>query len=97
MDRTYVNMGGKITTAASTGIAGANVAQMLLQADPLSEPCPSEIEKSHEGFSGVVLIGSLAARVLKGLSCLASAERLGSCRRTAIPKGILLNRILMVF
>ena len=62
-DRIYVNMGGEITTAAPTGIAGTNVARVqLLQADPVSEPFSSKLEKNHEGYSGVVsLIGSLVA------------------------------------
>ena len=66
-DRIYVNMGGEITTAAPTGIAGTNVARVqLLQADPVSEPFSSKYQKNHEGFSGVVsLIGSLVADLAK--------------------------------
>merc|ERR1712136_673443 len=66
-DRIYVNMGGEITTAAPTGIAGTNVARVqLLQADPVSEPFSSKLEKNHEGYSGVVsLIGSLVADLAK--------------------------------
>merc|ERR1719323_2737957 len=55
-DRIYVNMGGEITTVAPTGIAGTNVPQVqLLQADPVSEPFTSKLEKNHEGFNGVVV------------------------------------------
>ena len=66
-DRIYVNMGGEITTAAPTGIAGTNVARVqLLQADPVSERFSSKYQKNHEGFSGVVsLIGSLVADLAK--------------------------------
>merc|ERR1711916_164025 len=66
-DRVYVNMGGEITTAAPTGIAGTNVPQVqLLQADPAAEPFTSKLEKNHEGFNGVVsLIGSLVADLAK--------------------------------
>merc|ERR1711916_205586 len=66
-DRIYVNMGGEITTAAPTGIAGTNVARVqLLQADPVSEPFSSRLEKNREGYSGVVsLIGSLVADLAK--------------------------------
>merc|ERR1712135_95438 len=66
-DRIYVNMGGEITTAAPTGIAGTNVAHVQLsQADPVSEPFSSKLEKNHEGYSGVVsLIGSLVADLAK--------------------------------
>ena len=61
------NMGGEITTAAPTGIAGTNVARVqLLQADPVSEPFSSKLGKDHEGYSGVVsLIGSLVADLAK--------------------------------
>ena len=63
-DRMYVNMGGEISTAATTGIAGTNVAWVqLLQADPVSEPFSSKLEKHHEGYSGVLaLIGSDLAK-----------------------------------
>jgi len=66
-DRTYVNMGGEITTAAPTGIAGTNVARVqLLQADPVAEPFTSKLDKNHEGFNGVAsLIGSLVADLTK--------------------------------
>ena len=60
----YVNMGGEITTAAPTGIAGPNVARVqLLQADPVSEPFSSKLEKNHEVYSGILaLIGSDLAK-----------------------------------
>ena len=63
----YVNMGGEITAAAPTGIAGTNVARVqLLQAAPVSEPSSSKLEKNHEGYSGVLsLIGSLVADLAK--------------------------------
>ena len=66
-DRMYVNMGGEITTAAPTGIAGTNVARVqLLQAAPASEPFSSKLQKNHEGYSGVLsLIGSLVADLAK--------------------------------
>merc|ERR1712136_291094 len=66
-DRTYVSMGGEITTAAPTGIAGTNVARVkLLQADPVAAPFTSKLEKNHEGFNGVSsLIGSLIADLAK--------------------------------
>ena len=66
-DRMYVNMGGEITSAALTGIAGMNVARVqLLQADPVSEPFSSKLEKNHEGYSGVLaVIGSLVADLAK--------------------------------
>ena len=61
------NMGGEITTAAPTGIAGTNVARVqLLQADPVSEPFSSRLGKDHKGYSGVVsLIVSLVADLAK--------------------------------
>ena len=60
-------MGGEITTAAPTGIAGTNVARVqLLQAAPESEPFSSKLQKNHEGHSGVLsLIGSLVADLTK--------------------------------
>merc|ERR1719434_220613 len=66
-DRTYVSMGGEITTVAPTGIAGTNVARVkLLQADPVAAPFTSKLEKNHEGFNGVSsLIGSLIADLAK--------------------------------
>ena len=62
----YVNM-GEITAAAPTGIASTNVAQMqLLQADTVSEPFSSKLQKNHEVYSGVLsLIGSLVADLAK--------------------------------
>ena len=60
----HVNMGGEISTAAPTGIAGTSVARVqLLQADPVSEPFSSKLGKNQEGYSGILaLIGSDLAK-----------------------------------
>jgi len=56
-DRMYVNMGGEITAAAPTGIAGPNVARVQLFLSPPSS------RKNHEGYSGILaLIGSDLAK-----------------------------------
>jgi len=65
-DRIYVNMGGEITTAAPTGIAGTDVSRVQLLQEPVAEPFTSKFEKKTEGFSGVVaLLKKLIADVEK--------------------------------
>merc|ERR1712064_168400 len=65
-DRIYVNMGGEITTAAPTGIAGTDVARLQLLQEPVAEPFTSKFEKKTDGFSGVVaLLKKLIADVEK--------------------------------
>jgi hypothetical protein len=65
-DRVYVNMGGEITTAAPTGIAGTDVPRVQLLQEPVAEPFTSKFEKKSEGFSGVVaLMKKLIADVEK--------------------------------
>merc|ERR1712107_596200 len=44
-DRIYVNMGGEITTAAPTGIAGTDVERVQLLQEPVAEPFTSKFEK----------------------------------------------------
>ena len=64
VDSDYVNIGGKNTTAAFTGIAGTILTQVqLLQGDPLSEPSNSKFEENHEGSA---------------VSCRSSSLRSGS-------------------
>ena len=64
--RIYVNMGGEITTAAPTGIAGTDVSRVQLFQEPVAEPFTSKFEKKTEGFSGVVaLLKKLIADVEK--------------------------------
>ena len=55
-DRIHVNMGGEISTAAPTGIAGTDVAHVQVLQEPAAEPFPSKFEKKTEGLSGLVAI-----------------------------------------
>jgi len=65
-DRVYVNLGGSITTAAPTGIAGTDVSRVQLLQEPVAEPFTSKFEKKHEEATGVVaLIHKLIAEVEK--------------------------------
>lgn len=52
-DRIYVNMGGEISTAAPTGIAGTDVAHVQVLQEPAAEPFP---EKKTEGLSGLLAL-----------------------------------------
>jgi len=65
-DRIYVNLGGEVTTAAPTGIAGTDVERVQLLQEPVAEPFTSKFEKKSDGFTGVVaLLKKLIADVEK--------------------------------
>ena len=62
-DRIYVNMGGEISTAAPTGIAGTDVAHVQVLQEPAAEHFTSKFEKMTEGLSGLVALKELMADV----------------------------------
>ena len=55
-DRIYVNMGGEISTASPTGIAGTDVAHVQVLQEPAAEPFTSKFEKKTEGLSGLLAL-----------------------------------------
>ena len=55
-DWIYVNMGGEISTAAPTGIAGTDVAHLQVLQEPAAEPFTSKFEKKTEGLSGLLAL-----------------------------------------